>query len=58
MGDEIVDIVQEMKKGEKDGVTQVFPSFKALQWLYLVTLDGRTLPAKVERANAYLVDLL
>ena len=35
-----------------------FPSFKCLQWLYLSTLDGRTLPSDVQEANTYLLKLL
>ena len=58
MGNEVVEMVQEMKREEKKGHRQAFPSFKALQWLYLSTLDGRTLPAKVQEANAYLLPLL
>ncbi len=58
MGNEIVDLVKELKKAEKKGETVSFPSYKALQWLYLVTLDGRTLPADVQAANDYLIELL
>ena len=58
MGCEIVDLVKELKKAEKDGQKVGFPSYKALQWLYLVTLDGRQLPADVQKANSYLVELL
>ena len=47
-----------MKKWAKKGHKPTFPSFKALQWLYLVTLDGRELPADVQEANAYLMPLL
>ncbi len=58
MGQEIVDLVNEMKKAEKKGETVSFPSYKALQWLYLVAIDGRTLPANVQQANNYLIELL
>ena len=58
MGREIVDLVNEMKKWEKKGGKPSFPSFKALQWLYLCALDGRTLPANVQKANDYLIPLL
>ena len=58
MGNEIVDEVKEMKKQEKKGHGVSFPSFKALQWLYLATLDGRQLPSGVQAANDYLLKLL
>ena len=58
MGREIIDEVKEMKKWEKKGHKPSFPSFKALQWLYLATLDGRELPTDVQAANAYLMPLL
>jgi uncharacterized protein YfaS (alpha-2-macroglobulin family) len=58
MGKEIVEEVKEMKKWVKKGHKPTFPSFKALQWLYLATLDGRELPADVQAANAYLMPLL
>ena len=58
MGQEIIDEVKEMKKWAKKGHKPSFPSFKALQWLYLATLDGRELPADVQAANAYLLPLL
>ena len=58
MGREIVDLVDEMKQSEKKGHKPSFPSFKALQWLYLCALDGRTLPANVQKANDYLIPLL
>ena len=58
MGREVVDLVKEMKKWEKKGHKPSFPSLKALQWLYLCTLDGRTLPSDVQAANAYLMPLL
>jgi uncharacterized protein YfaS (alpha-2-macroglobulin family) len=58
MGQEIVEEVKELKKWEKEGHEVSFPSFKALEWLYLTTLDGRSLPDEVERANNYLLKLL
>ena len=58
MGKDIVEEVEEMKKWEKEGHTVSFPSFKALQWLYLTTLDGRDLPKDVKAANDYLFKLL
>jgi uncharacterized protein YfaS (alpha-2-macroglobulin family) len=58
MGSEVVDLVKELKKAEKKGEPVSFPSYKALQWLYLVTLDGRKLPADVQAANSYLMELL
>ena len=58
MGNEIVDLVKELKKAEKKGETVSFPSYKALQWLYLVALDGRALPTDVMQANSYLLELL
>ena len=58
MGKEIVEEVEFMKKMEKKGHKPTFPSFKALQWLYLSTLDGRELPSNVEEANKYLLNLM
>lgn len=58
IGKETVEMVDEMKRQERKGHKQVFPSFKALQWLYLATIDGRQLPAKVQEANTYLKNLL
>jgi len=58
MGNEIVEEVKELKKWEKKGHKPGFPSFKCLQWLYLATLDGRTLPTDVQEANVYLLKLL
>ena len=54
----IVEEVEEMKKWEKEGHSVSFPSFKALQWLYLATLDGRSLPSETQSANDYLLRLL
>jgi hypothetical protein len=58
MGKEMVALVNEMKKAEKKGIKPVFPSHKALQWLYICTLDGRTLSVDVQSANTYLKNLL
>ena len=58
MGKEIIEEVEELKKWEKKGHEVSFPSFKALEWLYLTTLDGRELPDEVVRANNYLLKLL
>ena len=58
MGREIIELVQEMKKAEKKGYKPTFPSFKALQWLYICALDGRKLPDNVQKANDYLIPLL
>ena len=58
MGKEMVKMVKQMKEDEKKGVKQTFPSHKALQWLYLCTLDGRRLSADVQTANTYLKNLL
>ena len=58
MGREIVKEVEDMKEWAKDGHEVSFPSFKALQWLYLTTLDGRELPVDVQKANSYLLKLL
>ena len=58
MGREVVDIVKEMKKWEKKGSKPSFPSLKCLQWLYICSLDGRSLPSDVQAANAYLMPLL
>lgn len=58
MGKEMVKLVDEMKKEEKNGHHQVFPNCQALQWLYLCSLDGRALPQQVQAANTYLTKLL
>ena len=56
MGKEIVEDVKEMKKWEKEhGKDYGFPSFKALQYLYICALDGRKLPKDVQAANDYLI---
>ena len=58
MNKEILELVAEMKKQEKKGIKQTFPTFKALQYLYLSALDGRKQPANVQQAQAYLKNLL
>ena len=58
LGNDIVKLVDEMKRQEKKGFKQTFPSYRALQWLYLCAIDGRELPAKVTEANNYLKALL
>ena len=58
LGNDIVEMVKEMKKEEKRGIKQTFPSYKALQWLYACELDGRKLPNNVNEANTYLKNLL
>ena len=58
LGKEMVELVKEMKKQEKKGYKPSFPSYTALQWLYICKLDGRQLPANVKEANDYLVRLL
>ena len=58
LGREMVELVREMKKQEKKGYRQTFPSHTALQWLYICKLDGRQLPASVQQANDYLIGLL
>ena len=56
MGKEIVEDVKKMKKWEKEnGKDYGFPSFKALQYLYICALDGRELPKDVRAANEYLI---
>ena len=58
LGKEMVKLVQEMKKEEKKGHRQSFPSHTALQWLYICKLDGRQLSSGVQAANDYLLGLL
>ena len=58
LGKEMVDLVKEMKKQEKKGHRQYFPSHTALQWLYICKLDGRQLSSGVQSANDYLIGLL
>ncbi len=58
MDEEIVKLVDEMKKEEKKGRKQTFPSHKALQYLYIYAVDGRKPTANVAQAQAYLKNLL
>lgn len=58
MDGEIVKLVDEMKKEEKKGRRQVFPSQKALQYLYLSTLDGRKPSGRLAASQDYLKNLL
>ncbi|MCR4810943.1 MAG: alpha-2-macroglobulin [Prevotella sp.] len=58
LGNNIVELVKEMKKEERKGHKQTFPNFRALQWLYICAIDGRELPKDVADANAYLTNLL
>jgi len=56
MGNEIIMEVKLMKEWEKkNGKDYGFPSFKALQYLYICALDGRQLPKEVQQANDYLI---
>ena len=55
LGEQQVEEEKEMRKWEKKG-HQVMPSETALRTLYTFALDGRNLPAKVDAANAYMVD--
>ena len=58
LGNDIVELVNIMKKEERKGHKQTFPSFRALQWLYICAIDGRELPKNVNDANTYLKELL
>ena len=58
IGNEMVDLVKELKKQEKKGHKPTFPSFTALRWLYLCALEGRQLATDVKAANDYLIALL
>ena len=58
MGNEVITIVNEMKRMEKEGFEMVFPNQTALDWLYICAIDGRDLPRKVREANDYLLNLL
>lgn len=56
--DEIIDLVNEMKKREKKGIKPYFPSHMALSWLYVNALDQRDLSKKAKEASDYLMPLL
>ena len=58
IGKDMTEMVVKMKKEEKKGHRQTFPSFTALRWLYLCAIDGRTLKTDVKAANEYLIKLL
>ena len=58
LGQEMVQLVAEMKQQQKKGIKPVFPSMSALRWLYVCALDGRQLSASVKSANDYLYVLL
>ena len=58
IGNEMVELVKELKKQEKKGHKPTFPSFTALRWLYLCAIEGRQLAANVKTANDYLIALL
>ena len=58
MGREVVEMVDRMQEEARKGHQQVFPSLTALRWLYLCAIDGRSLPAKTQQANDYLIGLL
>ena len=58
LGKEMMELVREMKKEEKKGHRQTFPSHTALQWLYICKLDGRQLSSSMQSANDYLIGLL
>jgi uncharacterized protein YfaS (alpha-2-macroglobulin family) len=58
IGKDMTEMVAKMKKEEKKGHRQTFPSFTALRWLYLCAIDSRTLKTDVKAANEYLIKLL
>jgi len=59
MGKEAIEQVEWMKRMEREhGIKPTFPSHTMLEWLYICSLDGRQLPAKVQTANDYLIQLL
>ncbi|MBR6455353.1 MAG: alpha-2-macroglobulin, partial [Prevotella sp.] len=58
MGQKILKEVAEMKEAEKKGAKNLRPSETAIEWLYLTTLDGRKLSARVQEAKDYLVNRL
>jgi sRNA-binding regulator protein Hfq len=58
MGKDVVKMVAQMKDEEKKGISQSFPSFNSLHYLYLCALDGRKLPSDVAAANEYLINLM
>ena len=58
MDKEIIEMVAEMKKQEKKGVKQHFPTFKALQYLYITRLNNNHSDSKTKDAQDYLKNLL
>ena len=58
LANEMQQLVKEMKRQEKKGVRQSFPSFTALRWLYICAVDGRQLKPGVKTANDYLTALM
>lgn len=58
MDGEIVKMVAEMRKWEKKGIKPSFPSFVALQWLYVNAIANRQLKKDPADAKAYLMPLL
>jgi len=58
MDREMVELVEKMKEEEKKGHKQVFPTHKALQYLYLYAVDGRKTTAAATSAQSYLKKLL
>ncbi len=58
MDGEIVKMVAEMRKWEKKGIKPSFPSFVALQWLYVNAITNRQLKKDPADAKAYLMPLL
>lgn len=58
MQGEMAQEVERLKEMEKKGNTVSFPTYKALQYLYICALDGRKLPSSVQKDNDYLVKLL
>ena len=58
MDGEIVEMVKRMKEWEKKGIKPSFPSFVALQWLYVNAISNRPLKGGAAEAKAYLMPLL
>ena len=55
---EIAEEVKRLKEHEKKYGSVSFPTYKALQYLYICALDGRKLPSDAQKDNEYLVNLL
>ena len=58
MDEKMVEQVDEMRKWEKKGVKPSFPSYVALQWLYVNAISKRSLSKKAMEARDYLMPLL